>query len=504
MVRRREVLQGLSGLGAAWLAAPLDAARGTGPNPGDPRRFQFDPPPFALGVASGDPTSTSVILWTRLAAQPLDVAGLGGLEAVTYYQVEWAVAVDPQMREVVRSGTLRARREGGYAVRAQVDGLAPGMTYYYRFALDSRTSRIGRTRTCAVAPGGLRFACVSCQDFNAFYGAFASLANEDLDFVVHLGDTIYEASLGVLASGLAGYRNKHALFRGDPLARAAWAAHPFFVTWDDHEVWNNYAGTDPAFGELRDTGYQAFFENMPVRWPAPMPSRWRDLRIYRSARFGDLLELDLLDVRQYRDLHPADAHAALAPGRTMLGQKQKRWLHRRLRSDARWICLGSPVFMSEYRGNPDAWDGYARERWQLLRAVAENAPGRTVVLSGDWHRSIASRVPMPADGPRFRAAEASVAVEFGAPPISSKTPQAESTDPDAGFTPKAEAPWVLYEDLGYHGYLICDVTADRWRTEYRAWRSGPSPCTTRLAAFEVLPGVAGADVTFSGFVPFAC
>jgi alkaline phosphatase D len=493
---RRDVLRGIgaAGLGTA-LHHPLAVALDAGPG----ERFRFDDAPFTLGVASGDPTAQSVVLWTRLAPQPLDAAGLGGLSGKGV-PVEWALALDPQMRQVVARGRTVADAARGYSVHVDAGGLRPGTTYYYRFAAAGQSSRVGRTRTLPEVARGVRFACVSCQDLYSQYGAFRNLARESLDFVVHLGDTIYESSWdGRPATDLPSFRNKHALFRGDPLAREAWAAHPFLVTWDDHEVQNDYWGTDPRGEALRAAGYQAFYEHMPLRLPAGEPERWSALRIYRTCAVGDLLELALLDLRQYRDAPVAAQVAAEAPGRTMLGAGQKHWLLERLRERAtNWLCIGSPSPVSDYRATFDSWAGYAQERRDLLGAIRASA-GRTVVVSGDSHRSLVSPLLLPRD--REPGGEA-VAMEFGVPALSSKALAPERPDPDAGFVPPPQAPWVIYQDLGYRGYVVCDVDRDAWRATYRVLRDGSSRCMTTLASFEV-SGAGGATRT-SGFVPFTC
>lgn len=495
MINRRRFLQALGSLGLATVpkVAPAQC-----PRPGPVSRVCFEAAPFTLGVASGDPRADAVMLWTRLAPEPIEPDGGLRQDGIG---VSWALASDPEMRRVVRQGSVRTRRSEGHAVHVDAGGLVPGTTYYYRFASGGRSSRIGRTRTAPDERAGtVRFGVVACQDFVARYGAFRHLAAEPLDFVAHLGDSIYESSIdGRPAEDLSSYRRKHALFRGDPLAREAWAAHPFVVTWDDHEVRNNYWGTDPALDGRRAAAYQAYYEHMPLRLPAGPPAEWNRLRVYRDMQFGELLELDLLDLRQYRS-GPAGAAHSVDAGRTLLGADQKAWLLGRLRStSARWSCLGSSVFMGEYRGNPDAWDGYAHERAEVLREIRDHAAGRVVVASGDWHRALVSLL-LAGDGAGFRGGRA-VAIEFGTPAISSKAAAPERPDPDAGFAARAGAPWVLYEDHGYRGYTVCEVRRDAWRATYRVLRDGASDRMTTLAAFQVPRGAPG-RVTWTGFVPF--
>jgi len=493
LISRRGVIKGLGALGAAGMVHRALAVERC-PPAGLPSRFCLDPAPFPLGVASGDATPSAVILWTRVAENPLDPAAA---EMPGDVPVQWIVAADPDLRRIVTRGQVMASAGSGHAVHVDVRSLKPATSYWYRFSVGDRVSRVGRTRT---APEGrvrsLRFAAVSCQDFVAGYGAYASLAREELDFVVHLGDTIYEFGLdGNPATDLGAYRRKHALFRGDPMAREAWAAHPFWVTWDDHEVRSDYWGSDRTLDARRAAGYRAFYEHMPLRLPAGVPRDWKDLRIHRRARFGDLLQLLLLDLRQFRDAPAGDAAAALAPGRSMLGQAQKEWVSQQLSSGARWQCLGSPVLMSDHASNLDAWGGYMHEREQVLRLLLRHGRSRAVVLAGDAHRASVSRLLTSGGQAGFAA------MEFGVPALSSKAPAAERPDPDAGFAPAPQAPSLLYADNGYRGYLRCDVDPDAWRGTFRVLRDGGSQCMTTLASFEVAPG---GGVASSGFVPFEC
>lgn len=506
MTTRRKVLKGIGALGVIG-ATPRSWSAGLAVGPcGTPRgsRFCLEEAPFPLGIASGDPTPEGVVLWTRLATTPLDPAARETLPRTV--PVQWAIARDATMTDVVAQGTVVATAELGHSVHVDVRGLAPAAEYYYGFAAGGRRSRIGHTRTLPSAPTSLRFGCISCQDFVGLYGAYERLAQEAFDFVLHLGDTIYEFAWdGIAATDLHSFRAKHALFRADPRGRAAWAAHPFVVTWDDHEVRNDYCGTNPAYDTLREAAYQAYYEHMPIRLPEGIPERWREMRIYRALQCGDLLDLSVLDLRQYRDPNPGNAARALAPDRTTLGAAQKRWLVDRIRNGSgRWKCLGSPLFMSDCYSYLDGWDGYPEERRQLLDLARVHGSGRTIVLSGDLHASVVSRLVSGDKSPRFQKTDRVVGIEFCTPALSSKAKFPERPDPDAGFQISAEKPWLVYQDGGYRGYTVCEVQPDRWRTTYRVLKDGNSNCMTTLSSFDVTVADGTPVLETSGFVPFSC
>ena len=286
-----------------------------------PARTKDDP--FTLGVASSDPSATGVVLWTRLAPWPLDPDGGMPRRAVP---VDWQVATDPRMRRVVRGGRVLADPRHAHAVHVEVEGLEPGRPYWYRFHAGGHLSRLGRTRTCPDPDrplGRLDLAVVSCQSWESgYYTAYRHLADDDVDVVLHLGDYIYETAarrgrprmhVGGETTDLAGYRVRHALYKTDPDLQEAHARHPFAVTFDDHEV-NNHAGRQPAqdgdpaaFVRRRTAAYRAAWEHLPLR----RPPRGARLPLYRRLRFGDLVEVNLLDTRQYRDDHPCQADGGI-------------------------------------------------------------------------------------------------------------------------------------------------------------------------------------------------
>ncbi|MEO0424771.1 MAG: alkaline phosphatase D family protein, partial [Pseudomonadota bacterium] len=268
---------------------------------------------FTLGVASGDPHADGFTLWTRLAPQPLDGGGMGDNPV----DVLWEVASDPEMIDVISVGLATAHPSAGHAINVAVSGLAADRWYYYRFSALGEHSRVGRTRTFP-APGTrvdhLRFALASCQNYqDGYFAAYRDMvARDDLDFVLHVGDYIYEDAadprapiarrhLGGELYSLTDYRNRYALYRLDPHLQDAHAAYPFVVTWDDHEVDNNYAGLVPEddadapnFAQRRRNAYRAYRESMPLS-PKVRLTQDGSLEIFRRLQYGDLATLHLVD-----------------------------------------------------------------------------------------------------------------------------------------------------------------------------------------------------------------
>ncbi len=460
------------------------APASTAPAPTEPA-VELSGDPFTLGVASGDPAAGTVVLWTRLAPDPL---GGGGMPADDV-EVAWEVAGDEGFGEVVASGTVTATAQYGHSVHVRAE-LEPGW-WWYRFRVGGYTSPVGRTRT---APTGadnaaeVRFASASCQNYqDGWYTAHADIASQGLDFVVFLGDYIYEgrgvATVGendtvrthgdAEADTLDGYRTRYALYKSDPDLQAAHASCPWFVTWDDHEVENNYAadlpqdGSDPAaFAERRRQAYQAWWEHQPVDLPPPGD----DFVVHRAARWGDLLELAILDGRQYRsDQACGDPSLSLDPPcpetfdetRTMLGDEQEAWLLDLLANGtAAWrVVAQQTVFGDVTIGgavlNYDQWDGYPAERNRIVAALDPAA--NTVVLTGDIHFAGTGTIRQGE-----RGVGTPVGVEFVATSISS----GGRVNPAVTEVVKA-IPDILDVELEHRGYILHTVTPSRWSAEYR-------------------------------------
>ncbi len=511
-VKRRQVLIGTGALTGLAIASQWPTKVIAQP--------RFSAYPFSLGVASGEPLANSVILWTRLAPDPLNGGGMPGQNV----PVQWQVSDDENMRRIIRSGTEIATPQLGHSVHAEVKGLRPAQWYWYQFRVGDAVSPIGRTRT---APGfgyrtdRFRFAFASCQNWqNGYYTAYKYMAQEDLDLVVHLGDYIYEGPATSTAvrphdgSGepltVEGYRNRYGLYKSDPNLQAAHAAFPWITTWDDHEVDNNYAGDvpqDPALQSReallarRVAAYQVYYEHMPLRrFSFPTGA---DMQLYRRLTFGNLAEFNVLDTRQYRsdqacgDGTRINCTEALDPSRTITGQKQEQWLFQGLaKSQARWNILAQQVFMAqrdfepgaEARLSMDGWDGYAASRDRLFQFLQQRQPANPVVLTGDVHASWVNDLKADFNNPKSKT----LGTEFVGTSISSGGDGSETNPTTEGIL--AENPHIKFFN-NRRGYVRCELTPQRWQSDYRtveAVTTLDAPITTK-ASFVVENGRPGAQ-----------
>lgn len=487
-VQRRKFLQ--LGTSAAGLAIAGQLTMGSGRAMGQP----VDDP-FTLGVASGDPTPDSVVIWTRLAPNPLEADGGMRDRGV---EIAWQVAHDEAMTEVVRGGVATARPEYVHSVHVDVRGLQPDRVYYYRFRVGQHLSPVGRTRTSPTTDAqlqGMSFAFASCQNFS--HGHFTShqhLAEEDVDFVLFLGDYIYDTpgddDLGRLhrpqvdhLTSLADYRTRHTQYRLDPGLQSAHAAAPWIVTLDNHDVRVGYAGfwqkdglSPEQIAQHRANGFRAAWEHLPMR-----KSRIPDgpyFKLYQSFQHGDLATFNILDTRQYADAHVGDCPVedrisgycpeALDPTRTILGKPQREWLLNSLdNSGTRWNVLGNPFFFTQHDHDPDPelrsfnpkWDHYVADRQRLLDHITDRGLTSVVVVTGDSHSNGVQDVP-----PDFRDWDAApVATEFMGTSLSSggDRPLKEEYDPDLVNNPQERF------RNNSRGYVTCHITRDQWQTDFR-------------------------------------
>jgi len=472
--------------------------------------------PFGLGVASGYPTASGVVLWTRLI----------GTSSPDPVEVAWEIASDDSMKTVVRSGKTLANSEWAHSIHVDAQGLEADRWYWYRFTAANAQSPIGRTRTApaaAVQSSRLRFGFASCQHYEqGYFNAYRHMVADDPDLMVFLGDYIYESHWGrdLVRSHdasepytLADYRARYALYKSDPALQAAHAACPWIVTWDDHEVDNDYAddraedGMDKAqFLQRRAAAYRAYYEHMPL--PARMQPQGPDMRIYTTLDWGTLARFYTLDDRQYRSWHACprpgrrggsntvdiDACGRLtSPGRSMLGRAQERWLDHALgESRAAWNVLAQQTPMAQFDQKPgpgrrawtDGWDGYPAARQRLFDSLVSRKARNPVVLGGDVHSFNVNQLKADFDQPESPI----VASEFVGTSITS---QAWSQERLNRYLP--DNPHMLLVDSRYRGYVRVEVTPARWTADLRAMESvqkRDAACNT-LATYVVENGRPG-------------
>lgn len=483
------------------------------------KRVPLAADPFTLGVASGDPDATGFVLWTRLAPQPLTPDGGMPNDAVA---VQWEVAEDDAMKTVVKHGNVTASPLLAHSVHVEVSGLKPDRWYWYRFRTGDAESPVGRTRTLpepGATPSQLRFAFASCQHYEAgLYTAYEFMAKDDPDLVFHLGDYIYEGAgregavrrhAGKKLLTLADYRIRHSQYRADPLLHGMHARCPWFVTWDDHEVENNYANgisqdknADPVEFLLQRAGaYQAYYEMMPLR-RSSVP-HGPDMPLYRKAAWGQLAEFFVLDTRQYRTDQPNDDkfsdfnRAALNPKNTLMGAAQKQWLLKGLTASAgTWNVLAQQVMMGMVdltagkaaTYSMDQWGGAVRERMDLVRFMGNRRISNPIVLTGDIHSHWMNN--LRADDRRHDTPI--YATEFVG---SSITSGGDGLTTALGLqTLMAENPCVRYHSR-QRGYVRCTVTPQFWRGDFMVLDkvTKPGGKASVGASFVVEAGRAGAQ-----------
>lgn len=511
--------------------------------------------PFVHGVASGDPLPTAVILWTRVtpSAEAAPGSGLGPVVAV-----DWQIATDAAFANVVSSGSTQTGPEADHTVHVDALGLQPATRYYYRFHALGSTSPVGRTRTAA-APGTsdpVRFGVVSCANYNwGYFGGYGHLAAQrDLDCVLHLGDYVYEyAPGGVLAEDipktvrtaepqhecltLADYRIRHGHYKLEPNLQLLHAAHPMVAVWDDHEIandtWkegaeNHDPATEGDWATRATAGRRAWLEWLPVRHTDP--DDW--YRINRRLRFGDLVDLWMLDERRFRDLPPkslffgygAFGSTASQPGRGMLGEEQEHWLVSGLRgSNATWKVVGNQVpfyptvLLASVPGQltqalgpqlaatfeqpilqlqVEDWNGFLDQRQRIVDGMAKI--DNVVVLTGDVHQSYASEIPVKPS--KYLLDRRSAAVEFITPGLASPSlpTQINQVVPGAGTlfdailttNDRLANPWVKYGEGFKSGYLVVEFSSTRVQADFHHLADGTRPDSpvTVGASYQTLAG----------------
>jgi alkaline phosphatase D len=446
---------------------------------------------FSEGLISGDPTPTGITLWTRLA-------GVDGPA-----RVELEVAKDKTFRHVVARQKITTNKALAHSVKARVGKLKPYEQYYYRFSGGGAETKVGHFRTALPADSKqpVKFAFFSCQDYtHGYYNAHDLIAEGDYDFVVCLGDYIYAETYHSKKDGTAvrddkigktnpknpdivreartyqNYLDKYALYRSDPALRKVHEKFPMIMVWDDHEVQDNYAGGEPdgglpaakAYSDARKAAaYKAFY--------ASMPRFVTNQRIYRTLRFGQTMDMIVMDQRRYRANQPCDD--AVAPPcadwnqpRNFLGQEQMGYIKNQLKtSKAAWKVMANEVTImpTKVLGGSfftyDSWQGYPQEREELTTFIRDNNIADVVFVTGDIHTFITGDVRTNmGDGDN-------VAIELVGGSITSQglgesdiqagggvTLKGNDTNPhtDPGIIEALRGinPWVKAADFDHHGF----------------------------------------------------
>jgi alkaline phosphatase D len=505
--RRIFILGGLATAGAVALPvgalAAADASTTT-------------PYPFTLGIASGDPASDSVVLWTRLAPSPTNADGQGGMPNADVV-VDWQVSKTDTFAALVASGSVTAQYASAHSVHVVAGGLAADADYYYRFRSQGYISAVGRTRTApAVTAVGrnLTMAFASCSHYEAgYYTAYRRMADDQPGLILHLGDYIYEGAaatgsvrqhLGAECVSLADYRRRYAQYKTDPDLQAAHAVAPWIVVPDDHEVENNYANmvradnspalTAAQWTARRTAAYQAYYENMPLR-PSSAPVG-NSIQLYRRVQWGTLAMFHMLDTRQFRDDQACGdgtkvcANADLTT-RTITGATQEAWLLDGLaQHKATWDIIGQQVFFAREfdatgAGNMDAWDGYRASRARIQQGWVDRTVRNPVVLTGDVHLAYANNLMADYANPASKV----IGTELVATSITSDGNGTGSTTiPNAATNPHVK----FFCDR--RGYVRTTITPTQMTADFRSVASvtehGAAATTTRsFAIHDGQPGL---------------
>lgn len=468
---------------------------------------------FVHGVASGDPLPDRVILWTRVSPDDNTLA------AAAMVAVNYLLSLSTDLAGPVQAGQFLTHAERDYTVKVDAAQLASYTTYYFQFSVTLADgsvvkSPIGRTKTAPRAGEAdrLRFVSASCQNMTfGYFNSHAAIARKaDLDAMIFLGDYIYETGGSSQIAGrsadpareiisLADYRQRHAQYKRDADLQAAHRQIPWICIWDDHETTNNSyrssadnhtEGAEGCWEERMGWAIRAYFEWMPIRdntdmaFDAPTAAACPDAaltgylpeghgRIQRSFRYGDLLDLIMLDTRLAARAQQSGTTTVSAE-QTILGDAQRAFLLDALSSStATWKFIGQQmtfapikiVPLPEAQGgtylNEDAWDGYRFDRNAVMSHLRDHAIDNVVVLSGDTHVVTAFDLPIePSDPTQYNpvTGAGSLAVEFSCNGVA-----------NVGIIGEffmANNPHLKYSNLAMQGYLLLDVTAERVQGEY--------------------------------------
>ena len=446
--------------------------------------YNQDLHPFYHGVASGDPQNHSVIIWTKVTP-----------DNDQELEVTWNVSQHESMDPVLQSGKTTTSKSTDYTVNVDVGNLRPGEYYYYQFTFEGNKSVVGRTKTLPDASiDSLSIGVVSCSNYEwGYFNSYRMLSEKNVDFVLHLGDYIYEYGPGTYGDTTIGrvvippyeilklkdYRQRYSQYRLDPDLQEIHRKHPFICIWDDHEVSNdsyaegaqNHQAEEGSYLNRMNAAKQAYYEWIPIRGKAS------DLH-YRSFEMGNFAQLLMLDERLAGRTKPAESYAQISDESRMLGQEQLEWLFERLDSDkSSWNIIGNSVIFSdlnlvglrENRVNLDAWDGFPYEKREIVNYFSNNPSERAIFLTGDTHSSWAFNSPSKDIADPVNRTPSAAILEFGTPSVNSANADERSTEDEVNSAQKqilSQNPHLEYVNLSDHGYMIITLFENEGHTDW--------------------------------------
>jgi len=513
---------------------------------------------FLHGVASGDPTQSNIILWTRISN-----------ESAPTVEINYSLAKDVDLENVVQEGTIETSAERDYTVKIDAGDLEAGTTYFYQFTYKGEASPIGRTRTAAADDQHLRFGVVSCSDYQAgYFNSYRLLStHQDLDAVIHLGDYIYEYGKranswdSLLMRGfeplneiitLIDYRTRYSFYRLDDDLQAVHQQHPFIMVWDDHETANdayvegadNHDESEGSWEDRKAVAKKAWFEWMPVR-------DTENQKIYRSVDYGSLVNLTMLDTRlegREPQIEIANDSALFEPNRTIMGKEQLNWYKNELlENTATWHIIGNQVIFAQVEVGAlgaveaaatffyDTWVGYPAERDTIIQFISDNQLDNIIITTGDFHITMAADISLnPYDTLSYNSStgEGSVCVELATPSVSSSNID-EYAESVFGLSPAAAVsavnlvvpssnPHLKKLEVVSHGYALLDITTEKAQVDYfytdtlyipsineiyggslsvnsgdNFWQNATQPSEPKAESPDLVPDLTSIDATYN-------
>ena len=432
---------------------------------------------FPHGIASGDPSTTEVVLWTRLNS--LDPSNM---------EVKWEVSSNDDFSDIISSGSESAKEENDYCVKVITDQLKPGTHYYYRFIHEGSYSTIGRTKTLPENTDRIKIGVINCAKYTGgYYHAFDALSKmDDLDVIIHLGDYIYESGAAVegesywpsvQATGrqhdplheclsLEDYRTRYAQYHMDTVLQNLHAKFPMIVIWDDHEIAMKPLkklkdGTMEYGGDWQgrlNNSIKAYHEWLPLR-PEPFDD------IYRSFQFGDLVNLMMLDARVCcKDDVDKTIESLADTSRHIVGNKQLDWIENEvITNNAKWNIFGNQLLIAEKDMGWNRWPGFPQDRNRLLKFIEENPAKNFVVTTGNAHN--------PHHYVVFNEDKTDTLFHELLPGSISSGNNAEKAHYDSVIIANEdkrlrEADNVLWFHQDSHGFIVLDATPDRLQADW--------------------------------------